>query len=132
MQSSAKVPKFNGDERRWIEFSLEWARYAAYALIGCPEGALGEVFKRVLLINCLSGTLHRRYADMVMRQPSLSYDEIWAELERLLGIDDQHHWRRLWAGTNLRHSGEEIVLRDLLAFENAFEMAKARVSDWTI
>ena len=134
LQQSARVPYFDGDDRKWVEFARQWVRYSAYAMLGAPEGPLGDTLRRDLLVNCLHGTLHKRYATWTLQEPALTYAQIWADLERNFSVDDPNHWRRQWAGVTLRKGGkfgEDIKLMDLLAFRSEFEVARSFVQDWT-
>ena len=131
LQASVRVPYFDGDENRWAEFEEDWERYAPYALLGVPEGHVGEVWKRDLLINCLHGVLRNKYKSTILRTPSLSFMDVWEELTKLFRIDNPVHWRRKWGNVQLTRSGEDIKIQDWIFFESNFEVAKARVQDWT-
>ena len=131
LQQAAKVPYFDGDDRHWVEFARDWVKYSAYALIGAPDGPMGNVLKRDILINCLHGVLRKRYEARILAQPNLTFEEVWKDLEDHYQVDDPHRWRREWGQVYLAQRGEEIKLKDLLFFESAFETAKSMVSDWT-
>ena len=131
LQQSMKQPFFDGDEKKWPQFVRDWQRYVAYMLLGAPEGAVGDVWKRDLLITCLHHVLGRRYQTMVLAKPGMQFGDVWKDLERHFAIDDPHHWRAMWDRVELQHQGEIIRLKEWLFFQAEFEAAKAQVSDWT-
>lgn len=131
LQQNMKTPYFDGDERRWPQFARDWHRYVAYMLIGAPDGAMGDVWKRDLLVNCLHSVLSRRYQTMILARPGLQFSDVWRDLEKNFAIDDPHHWRLQWDRVELQHAGEAVRLKDWLFFQAEFEAAKAMVSDWT-
>ena len=131
LQQGMKQPYFDGDERKWPAFGRDWQRYVAYMLLGAPEGAVGDIWKRDLLVTCLHQVLAKRYQAMVLARPSLSFGDLWRDLEKHYAIDDPHHWRAMWDGVELQHQGEVIRLKDWLFFQAEFEAAKSQVSDWT-
>ena len=109
LQSNMKTPFFDGDERRWPQLTRDWQRYVAYMILGAPEGVIGDVWKRDLLVSCLHSVLGRRYQSMVLAKPGLSFNDIWRDLEKHFAIDDPHHWRAQWESVELLHSGEIIL-----------------------
>jgi len=131
LQASVRVPYFDGDENKWAEFEEDWERYAPYALLGIPEGQVGNVWKRDLLINCIHGVLRNKYKATILRTPSLTFTDVWEELVKLFRIDNPVHWRRRWGNVQLSRSGEDIKIQDWIFFESSFEVAKSRVQDWT-
>ena len=131
LQASVRVPYFDGDENKWAEFEEDWERYAPYALLGVPEGHVGNVWKRDLLINCIHGVLRNKYKATILRTPSLTFTDVWEELVKLFRIDNPVHWRRRWGNVQLSRSGEDIKIQDWIFFESNFEVAKSRVQDWT-
>ena len=131
LQQGMKQPYFDGGERKWPAFGRDWQRYVAYMLLGAPEGAVGDIWKRDLLVTCLHQVLAKRYQAMVLARPSLSFGDLWRDLEKHYAIDDPHHWRAMWDGVELQHQGEVIRLKDWLFFQAEFEAAKSQVSDWT-
>ena len=131
LQQSAKIPHFNGDDRRWTDFVRDWTRYSAYSLLNAPDGPMGDILKRDLLVNCLDGVLKKQFDSMIMRQPHTTFQDVWQHLEHRYQVDDPHRWRKEWAAVQLTTRGERIFLRDLHFFESAFETAKSMVSDWT-
>ena len=131
LQASVRVPHFDGDDSKWVDFEEDWDRYAPYALLGSPEGPVGAIWKRDLLINCLHGVLRNKYKSMITRMPSLKFEDIWEELVKLFRIDNPYHWRKKWGNIQLVRNGEEIRLQDWIFFESLFEVAKSRVQDWT-
>ena len=131
LQANMKTPFFDGDEKKWPLFTRDWQRYVAYMLLGAPEGVIGDVWKRDLLINCLHNVLGKRYQSLVLAKPGLLFADIWRDLEKHFAIDDPHHWRAQWEQVELQHIGDVIRLKDWLFFQAEFEAAKTQVSDWT-
>jgi hypothetical protein len=132
LQASAKIPFFDGDDRKWVEFTRDWTRYSAYTMLNAPEGTIGDTIKRDLLVNCLHVVLKRKCDASILTKPDLTFAEIWKDLERLYSVDDPHRWRREWQSVTLQwgNSGR-IILKDFLLFQSAFETAKSMVVDWT-
>ena len=131
LQANVKKPYFDGDERKWVQFTRDWGKYVVYAMIGAPEGAVGGVWKRNRLVGCLHGVLGRRHTAQAKQRPSLSFQKVWRDLECNYALDDPHHWRAQWEKVELHHQGESIRLRDWLFFQSEFEVAKGMVADWT-
>ena len=134
LQQSAKVPHFDGHDRHCEDFVRDWSRYSAYSLLNAPDGPVGDVLKRDLLINCLVGTLKKQYDAAVLRKPGTTFADVWGHLEKRYQVDDPHRWRKEWQQVKLTTTGrygDVVTLKDLHLFESSFETAKAMVSDWT-
>ena len=90
----------------------EWERYAPYALLGVPEGHLGEVWNEDLLIDCLDGVLRNKYKSTILRTLSLSFMDVREELRRLSRIPNLLHWRVKWGDVQLKRNVQDIKIQD--------------------
>jgi len=131
VQAGLKRPWFEGEPSRWTEFQGDWQRYAAYSLLGAPEGEMGQVLKRDLFVGCLGGLLGKRYSGEISRKPMITFDAIFKELQRTYDVEDPHAARKKWQQVHLRRNGQDISLQNWMLFETEYELAKSNVPDFT-
>jgi hypothetical protein len=72
-QQSAKLPHFDGDDRHWVDVVRDWTRYSAHSLLNAPGGPLGDIIKRDLLVNCLTGALKKEVDNVILRNPATTF-----------------------------------------------------------
>ena len=131
VQAGLRRPWFEGEPSRWAEFQGDWQRYAAYSLLGAPEGEMGQVLKRDLFVGCLGGLLGKRYSGEISRKPMITFEAIFKELQRTYDVEDPHAARKKWQQVHLRRNGQDISLQNWMLFETEYELAKSNVPDFT-
>ena len=100
-------------------------------MYGTPDGPVGDMMRRDLLLTRVHAVLREELREKVARNPGMTCQEVYDHLKKHFAVDDPHYWRKKWGEVKLRTQGEHVELAELLLFRAKFETALSRVADWT-
>jgi hypothetical protein len=127
MFSGSTRPHFSGDPNDWPTFVSDWETYMSLMrgmAPNVPDLMLFESLKQSLDISTQREMQQAREAN-----PTLRYDDFWAQLNGNLSRDTPQLQRRAWEAVRLRVSGPKLTLADWRDYRSDFELKLARVYD---
>ena len=129
LHKELKTPHFSGEQSKWHQFVRDWGKWSAYVLLGAPV-EVEKIWRRDLFVNCLHSSLKEQYENLIAMKATMTFEEIFADLEKQFALDNPNIFREEWKKVTLK-ADVNMKLTDFLLWKSRYLSARAQVQDWT-
>lgn len=91
---SLRPDRFSGRDEDWATFASQWGQYAL--LLDQTSPGLPEMAWVMVLRSCMDEASAEFIDGLIQRDPRLTFDECWRQLEQTFNRDMTDRFRRMW------------------------------------
>ena len=87
-----------------------------------------KIWRRDLFVNCLHANLKEHYENLIAMKATMTFEEIFADLEKQFALDNPNFFREEWKKVTLR-ADAQMKLTDFLLWKSRYLSARSQVQD---